>query len=59
LGGVFPKGLPVGRILKVRESPGELFKDVDLEPLVNFSKLEEVLVILKERESFGLEKAEK
>jgi rod shape-determining protein MreC len=59
LGGVFPKGLPVGRILKVKESPGELFKDVDLEPLVNFSKLEEVLVILKERESFGLEKAEK
>jgi len=45
LGGIFPKGLPVGRISKVKDLPGELFKGVEVTPSVDFSKLEEVLVI--------------
>ncbi len=48
LGGVFPKGLPVGQISEVNEISGELFKDIKLRPAVDFSKLEEVLVILRE-----------
>jgi len=52
LGGVFPKGLPLGRVIKVEDSPGELFKDIDMKPAVNFSKLEEVLVILKKSLAF-------
>jgi rod shape-determining protein MreC len=48
LGGVFPKGLPMGRVLKVKEMPGELFKDVSIMPAVDFSKLEEVLVVIEE-----------
>jgi rod shape-determining protein MreC len=48
LGGVFPKGLPVGRVQKVEDIAGELFKDIEIKPAVDFSKLEEVLVILKE-----------
>lgn len=48
LGGVFPKGLPVGRVQKVEALAGELFKDIEIKPAVDFSKLEEVLVILKE-----------
>lgn len=48
LGGVFPKGLPVGRVLNVKDMTGELFKDIEIEPAVDFSKLEEVLVITKE-----------
>jgi len=51
LGGVFPKGLPVGRISEINEVSGEFFKDIKLRPAVDFSKLEEVLVILKEQES--------
>ena len=45
LGGVFPKGLPVGEISSVKEGDGKLFKEIDVMPCVDFSKLEEVLVI--------------
>lgn len=48
LGRVFPKGVPVGEVTRVENIPGELFKDVQIRPHVDFSKLEEVLVILKE-----------
>ena len=51
LGGVFPKGLPVGRILDVKEISGELFKDIKIRTAVDFSKLEEVLVIVEESKS--------
>ena len=48
LGRVYPKGLPVGRVTEVVDIPGELFKAIKVEPLVDFAKLEELLVILKE-----------
>lgn len=48
LGRVFPKGVPVGEVTEVQNIPGEIFKDVKVRPFVDFSKLEEVLVILKE-----------
>ncbi|OPX39131.1 MAG: rod shape-determining protein MreC [Desulfobacteraceae bacterium 4484_190.2] len=51
LGGVFPKGLPVGRILDAKEISGELFKDIKIRTAVDFSKLEEVLVVLEESKS--------
>jgi rod shape-determining protein MreC len=59
LGGIFPKGLPVGHIKEVKESPGELFMDINLSPAVDFSKLEEVLVILKEKTSLIIPKEKK
>ena len=46
LGGLFPKGLPVGEISEVKEGEAKLFKEIDVMPSVDFSKLEEVLVIL-------------
>lgn len=58
LGGVFPKGLPVGRVLSVRERSGELFKDIEIKPAVDFSKLEEVLVILEGYKPLSLQKKE-
>jgi rod shape-determining protein MreC len=48
LGGVFPKGLPVGEVVRVSDRPGALFKDVQVRPMVDFSRLEEVLVIMEE-----------
>jgi rod shape-determining protein MreC len=51
LGGVFPKGLPVGKIVRVVDIPGDLFKEIQVAPVVDFSKLEEVLVILRESRS--------
>jgi len=45
LGGIFPKGLLVGKISGVKEGSGKLFKEITVLPFVNFSKLEEVLVI--------------
>ena len=45
LGGIFPKGLPVGKISRVKEVSGEFFKVIEVAPSVDFSKLEEVLVI--------------
>jgi len=58
LGGIFPKGLPVGEVLQVQNLSGKLFKDIEIRPAVNFSKLEEVLVILKEKEPSILQKKE-
>ncbi len=48
MGRIFPKGLPVGRVIGVSDRPGALFKDVQVRPMVDFNRLEEVLVILKE-----------
>jgi rod shape-determining protein MreC len=44
--GIYPKGLPIGRVSKiVLETPG-LFKEIEMEPFMDFSKLEEVMIIL-------------
>ena len=51
LGGVFPKGLPLGEVVKVGVASGGLFKDIEMKPAADFSKLEEVLVILEEEAS--------
>lgn len=59
LGGVFPKGVPVGHVLSVKEISGELFKDIEIKPAVDFSKLEEVLVILKENKSSNHQREKK
>lgn len=48
LGGVFPKGLNLGRVLKVVKSSQGLFLEVDVKPAVDFKRLEEVLVVLIE-----------
>jgi rod shape-determining protein MreC len=45
LGGIFPEGLYVGRIIDVRVVEGEMFFEIDIEPGANFSMLEEIFVI--------------
>lgn len=48
LGGVFPKGIPVGDVTEVEDVPWQVFKEIKVRPVVDFSKLEEVVVVLKE-----------
>jgi rod shape-determining protein MreC len=47
MGGVFPKGLVVGRVAAVHRDAFGLFQRIDLIPAVDFSRLEEVLVLLE------------
>jgi rod shape-determining protein MreC len=43
---VYPKGLPVGRITTVHRKPYGLFLTAEVEPMVDFRRLEEVFVIV-------------
>lgn len=43
---IYPKGLRVGHISKVLRRNSGLFQDVELTPYVDFTKLEEVMIIL-------------
>jgi rod shape-determining protein MreC len=58
LGGVYPKGLPVGEVLDVKDNPWEFFKDIKVKPSVDFAKLEELLVLLRESPLSDLESEE-
>jgi rod shape-determining protein MreC len=42
---VFPKGLVIGSVISVTQGAGSLFKDVIISPVVDFSRVEEVLVL--------------
>lgn len=42
----FPKGIPVARITKVQRRDFGIYQTVEAEPTVDFSRLEEVLIIL-------------
>lgn len=45
LGGVFPKGIPVGKIERVDRKGGSFFQEARMSLSVDFSHLEEVLVL--------------
>ncbi len=45
IGGTFPKGIPIGRIVKVSDEPTGLFKTAMVVPFADLNRLEEVLVI--------------
>jgi rod shape-determining protein MreC len=44
----FPKGIPVARISKVLRRDFGIYQSVEAEPTVDFSRLEEVLIILSD-----------
>ena len=48
LSGIFPKGLPVARVTRIRRSDISLFLTVLAEPLVDMSRLEEVLLLKRQ-----------
>jgi rod shape-determining protein MreC len=43
--GVFPRGLPVGRVTQLERRPHGLFQDARVVPAVDVTRLEEVLVV--------------
>lgn len=45
LGGVFPKGLPLGQVTSVENSPGSTYLSISVEPFAHAESYEEVLVI--------------
>lgn len=45
LGGVFPKGLPLGKVTSIERTSGSLYYDIEVEPLSTTEGFEEVLVI--------------
>ncbi len=44
---IFPKGLQIGRVLKVTKEHSQLFQNITIKTTVDFDKIEEVLVIKK------------
>lgn len=48
--GVYPKGVLVGTVSDVRQGPGGVFQIVQIDPAVDFGRLEEVLVLLHRRQ---------
>lgn len=46
LGGIFPKGIVVGTVSKVNRKPFGISQEVEVHPSVDFTKLEEVLVVM-------------
>jgi rod shape-determining protein MreC len=47
LGGVYPKGLRIGRVTSVSDAGSKLVQTATLEPAVDFGRLEQVFVILQ------------
>jgi rod shape-determining protein MreC len=45
LTGGFPKGVPIGTITNIQKDEGGLFQTAEVQPEVDFTKLEEVLVV--------------
>jgi rod shape-determining protein MreC len=46
LGGLFPRDIPVGKILKVDKRGFGLYQEAEVQPVVDFGKLRDVLVVV-------------
>ncbi len=49
-GGIFPRGLPVAEVQEIRRRPHGMFQRGEVSPLVDLTRLEEVLVLVDYRE---------
>lgn len=43
--GIYPKGLMIGKVRSVKNGRSSLFKNIDVEPNVNFKRIENVLIV--------------
>lgn len=49
LGGIFPRGIAVGTVLKVNKKQFGITQEIEVKPAVDFTKLEEVMVVLDQK----------
>jgi rod shape-determining protein MreC len=49
LGGVFPRGVPIGRVRAIDDRGSALFHYALLAPVVDFARVDEVLLVTGER----------
>ncbi|MBU3110413.1 rod shape-determining protein MreC [Clostridium lacusfryxellense] len=47
LGGIYPSDIKIGKVLSVHEDKGEVMKTAIIEPYVDFSKIEEVFILVQ------------
>lgn len=47
IGGIFPKGLLMGEVTRIFKKKHGISQDVEVTPAIDFSKIEEVLILLK------------
>ncbi len=45
MGGNFPKGIPIGQVIEVRQRDFEVFQEAVVRPIVDFDRLEFVLIV--------------
>ena len=55
MGGVFPKGIPVGRVITVERKSGALFQEAVLQPKVDLGWLEEDVILMNSEPRQGFE----
>lgn len=48
IGGVFPKGLPIGEVTMVKKGEYGVFQTIEVHPTVNIANLEEMLVLIRQ-----------
>lgn len=53
-GGIYPKGIAVGKVQRIENDEGGLLKYALLKPAVDFQRIEEVAVIVNSREALPL-----
>jgi rod shape-determining protein MreC len=46
LAGIFPRDVPIGRIVKVSKKDFGLYQDAEVQPVVDFGKLRDVLIVV-------------
>jgi len=47
LGGIYPPGIRIGKILSVHEDKGQVMKSAIIEPYVDFERIEEVFIVVQ------------
>jgi len=47
IGGVFPKGIPLGTVSRVEKTRRGMFQRIEIEPAADFTQLEYILIVMK------------
>ena len=45
LGGIYPRGMALGKVTKIDKKKAGIFQEIEVTPMVDFANLEEVLVV--------------